>query len=161
MQHEASSLKTGQDLRYLLLFVYVDLGHVSSVFRSENDRNKGYNKLARHPSRPARPHPFDGVQAVCALTPCPGGTTSVVVGEAEPEARRLMKAKAAAEPRRSLRRRLNDLDAVAFAVPTEGSGVEAGEGDLTGLRFATTMMNQIADPVRPAELPRVRRLRSR
>lgn len=64
-----------------------------------------------------------------------------------------MVGEASLETRRSLRRRLDNLEAVAFAVPTEDAGVEAGEGGLTGAEYAATMINQIADPVRLTNWP--------
>eukprot|EP00903_Cladosiphon_okamuranus_P018214 g16753.t1 len=86
--------------------------------------------------------------AVCALTTCPAGFTSVVVGEADFESRRLVDAKAArrAESRRLLPRRLVEIEAVTFAVPTEGFGGDSGRGGMTGMNYAATLMNQIADP---------------
>lgn len=98
---------------------------------------------------------------MCALTTCPGGLTSVVVGGADLESRRLLDAKAgrSAEPRRLLPRCLIEVEAITFAVPTQGSGGDSGEGGVTGIQYAATLINQIADPVRSTNLPRLVLLR--
>lgn len=78
-------------------------------------------------------------QAVCALTLCPGGSSSVIVGESElgSVSRRALETVKAARPRRwPARRRLLVFEAVAFAIPT-------GQG-MTGSQQAAAMFNKMA-----------------
>lgn len=83
--------------------------------------------------------PRPRAQAVCALTLCPGGSSSVVVGESELDSvsRRALEAVTAAPPRRwPARRRLLVFEAIAFAIPT-------GQG-MTGSQQAAAMFNKMA-----------------
>ncbi|CAM9474988.1 unnamed protein product [Ectocarpus fasciculatus] len=86
-------------------------------------------------------------EAVCALTLCPGGSSSVIVGEPELGSftRRALEAVTAARPRRwPARRRLLVFEAIAFAIPT-------GQG-MTGSQQAAAMFNNMAllDTLSPA-----------
>lgn len=91
-------------------------------------------------------------QAMCALTTCPDGPTSVVVGDLGVGALRAATATGEVEPPRrggSLRRRrLLDLEAVPFEVPMKSiSGDDDLNGDLTGFEQAAALIDVLANPV--------------